>query len=440
MGPKQPPSERYKRRHQKDRPADNRFPAQRDRDRILFTSAFRRLAGITQVVGPEEGHIFHNRLTHSLEVAQVGRRLAEKLLRESPTVEEILNPDVVESACMAHDLGHPPFGHVAETLLDELATKADLPDGFEGNAQSFRIVTKLAFRSAELDGLNLTRATLNAVLKYPWQRGISGKKNRKWGAYGSEEDDFKFARELMPIGSDAQSLEAAIMDWSDDITYSVHDLEDFYRARLIPLHILVSDKEERERFFIGAGKRLKRDEHHSDEEIERLIQVFNAFIDSVPLDAPFEGTQLQRSALRSFTAGVIGRYVNGTAINAAGELEIPQGYRSEVKMLKQLTWHYVIENPALATQQFGQKKIISDLFAIFDSEASHFENPHLFPATVREQLEELHQTKSAGTERKRAVRRVVIDLISGMTERHAVEMHRRLNGAALGSVLDYIGR
>jgi predicted deoxyguanosinetriphosphate triphosphohydrolase len=165
---------RYDRRFKRDRPEDNRSAFQRDRDRILFTSAFRRLAGVTQVFSAEEGHIFHNRLTHSLEVAQVGRRLCERLTtdyRETADRLEI-NPDVVEAACLAHDLGHPPFGHIAERLLDELVTH-ELADGFDGNAQSFRIVTKLAFRSTDVTGLNLTRATLNALLKYPWLRGTA---------------------------------------------------------------------------------------------------------------------------------------------------------------------------------------------------------------------------------------------------------------------------
>ena len=118
------PVDRYDRFWLLDRPADNRSAAQRDRDRILFTSAFRRLAGVTQVFAADEGHVFHNRLTHSLEVAQVGRRLTEKLCQEQPDLGKRsggLDPDVVEAACMAHDLGHPPFGHVAEVTLDELA-------------------------------------------------------------------------------------------------------------------------------------------------------------------------------------------------------------------------------------------------------------------------------------------------------------------------------
>jgi dGTPase len=433
--------QRYDRFHAKDRPPDNRNAGQRDRDRILFTSAFRRLAGVTQVISAEEGQIFHNRLTHSIEVAQVGRRLAEKFSREQRELaaKNEVDPDVVEAACLAHDLGHPPFGHIAEKLLDELATAKKLADGFEGNAQSFRIVSKLAFRSPEIDGLNLTRATLNAILKYPWLRGASGKKSRKWGAYDSEQPEFTFARDLSSVGDETPCLEAQIMDWSDDVTYSVHDLEDFYRARLIPLHVLVAEQTERDRFYEGASKRLKKQESIDDAKMDELIRTFQVFVDSVPIDAPYGGTRVQRAALRSFTAGLIGRYVQNTKLNsAAAKLEIPEGHRREVKMLKQLTWHYVIENPALATQQFGQRRLLTDLFEIFH-EVAATDYWHVFPTNSREELEDVFTTTPAGLDRDRAVTRIIVDLISSMTERHAISIHKRLTGIMLGSALEYIG-
>src|SRR5271170_455642 len=154
---------------EKVRDGDDRTEFQRDRDSILYSSALQRLSTTTQVVSGEQGRVFHNRLTHSLQVAQVGRRLAEKLKLKQPDLATLyrLNEDVVEAACLAHDLGHPPFGHLAETALNKLARKSRGIQGFEGNAQSFRIVTVLAFRSEKFEGLNLTRQTLRAILKYP---------------------------------------------------------------------------------------------------------------------------------------------------------------------------------------------------------------------------------------------------------------------------------
>src|SRR5208283_4236045 len=203
-----------------------------------------------------EGHVFHNRLTHSLEVAQLARRAAEKLAREQPKVARSLggvDPDVAEAAALAHDLGHPPFGHIAEDELDRLLVKDDVKDGFNGNAQSFRIVSRLALRRAHHPGLNLTRATLNGVLKYPWLRGAGGEPSKKWGAYESDRDVFDWARKGQP--GITRSVEAELMDWADDVTYAVHDVEDFYRAGRIPLDKLKNDPRERDRFLSYAGSR-----------------------------------------------------------------------------------------------------------------------------------------------------------------------------------------
>jgi dGTPase len=139
----------------------SRSAFERDRDRILYSEPFRRLAGVTQVVHAAEGHAFHNRLTHSLKVAQFGRRITQRFLAHQPALASFLNADVVETACLAHDLGHPPFGHVGEEELNRsLTSDYGVADGYEGNAQSFRIVTKLAVRSDKHEGLNLTRASL----------------------------------------------------------------------------------------------------------------------------------------------------------------------------------------------------------------------------------------------------------------------------------------
>lgn len=154
---------------------DERSPFERDRDRILYATNFRRLGRVTQVAGPGERHLTHNRLTHSLEVSQIGRGLATRLRTDVASQEMIaaaggLDAAVVEAAALAHDLGHPPFGHVAESELNALLTAAGVADGFEGNAQSFRIVTTLGVHYPDLPGLDLTRATLCAILKYPWMR------------------------------------------------------------------------------------------------------------------------------------------------------------------------------------------------------------------------------------------------------------------------------
>ncbi len=291
---------------------DFRSPAQRDRDRILYTSAFRRLGEVTQVASPTNAHVFHNRLTHSLQVAQVGRSLAQKLSIDSKKLVESvggIDPDVVEAACLAHDLGHPPFGHTAEEKLNELANEIG---GFEGNAQSFRIISKLAFKSESYGGLDLTRATLAAVLKYPCLKGQNKKKLNKWGAFKSEIDDFNFARKLGPEKKFQRTVEADLMDWADDVTYSVHDVEDFFRAGRIPMHLLArrQDNVERNHFFDDVFRRRANEEGFSkrqdlEEAFENLLTSFWR------IDEPYTGTKKQRSKLRRFTAQLIHRYING---------------------------------------------------------------------------------------------------------------------------------
>jgi dGTPase len=293
--------------------SDVRSPGQKDRDRVLYTSSFRRLAQVTQVVAADTGHVFHNRLTHSSQVAQVGRRLAERLSRaQSGEISQStgLDPDVVEAACLAHDLGHPPFGHIAEEELNELAGSSI--DGFEGNAQSFRIITKLSQHSPLHRGLDLTRATLAAVLKYPWLKDGNPAKPGKWGAYRSDEKDFSFALELGG-GEQGRTIEAQLMDWADDITYSVHDLDDFFRARKIPLHLLADRRYDRERsvFFDAVAQR-----HIGEGGIwtdhPALREAFNqVMVGLFPLQDSYTGTWLERAFLREFTSQLIGRYVGG---------------------------------------------------------------------------------------------------------------------------------
>jgi dGTPase len=421
----------------KSNPSDSRSPAQKDRDRVLYTSSFRRLAEVTQVVAADTSHVFHNRLTHSLQVAQVGRRLAERLVKLFPAqVRESdgLDADVVEASCLAHDLGHPPFGHIAEKELNELAGE-DI-DGFEGNAQSFRIVTRLSQHSPLHRGLDLTRASLAGVLKYPWRRGENPENPHKWGAYRAEEKDFEFAISLRqsPL---ARTIEAEIMDWADDITYSVHDLDDFYRAHKIPLHLLADRRYDHERgvFFEAAFKR------HADRkgiwaDSASLREAFNeVMVGLFPLRSAYTGSWLERAHLRDFTSQLIGRYVGGTrlatATNGSSFLAIDEHLRLEVAMLKELTWVYVIEAPALVSQQFGQRVAIRGLFKIYSDAASSEKTFHLFPKYYRQALED-----ASGNDVQ--IRRIIIDLIAGMTETQALAMHSRLTGVSVGSGLEEI--
>jgi dGTPase len=435
------------------KPDDPRQPFQIDRDRILYSSAFRRLAGVTQVVSPGEGEIFHNRLTHSLKVAQIARRLAEKLGKDSTAIVESwggLDPDVAEAAALAHDLGHPPFGHIAEEELQELVSHAINPpkgeaeykpvEGYEGNAQSFRIVTELSTRRPGSEfGLDLTRATLNATLKYPWKWLENAKKPEKFGAYACDETAFKFAREVVVVGGEqARSLEAQIMDWADDITYSIHDTEDFYRAGLIPLDRLASNPKERSRFRTSLRERWAA--RNKPLEMDGVFdKVFDGLFENLPIAERFEGTREQQERLYEFVSGKIAKYVRETKLlptpGKGGEaLDISTALKLEIFLLKELTWTYVIENPALASHQHGQRKAIRTLFEAYN-EAADAGRWTLFPAYYRERGAKSGETYGKAIPTPERVR-LIADTISSMTDKQALIIYQQFTGISPSSMLD----
>jgi dGTPase len=423
------------------RPNDFRSSAERDCDRILYSSAFRRLASVTQVVSVAQTQLFHNRLTHTLKVAQVGRRLAQRLQTEHLFLANGLggiDPDVVEAAAMAHDIGHPPFGHIAEDELQQQLKDGPLTDSFEGNAQSFRIVTKLAFRSLDADepALNLSRATLRALLKYPWIAGEqpAGKPAGKWGAYRSEANDFAFATTDAPAGS--LGVEAELMDWADDIAYAVHDIEDFYRAGLIPLDRLKYSVESN-RFIARASAQLASMGYDADVSADAFDKLQSSFL---PIE-PYRGTRDDRAGLHDFASSLISRYVNAANLLPHG-LQIHQRPRHEVAMLKQLTWYYVIDNPALASVQRGQRKVIADLYRHLNrwtTEATRRSSEMArLPAHLRELLlaarTDNDALAAASGDDDILRTRAVIDYITSLTEDQAFKLHQKLCGDSSASL------
>lgn len=426
------------RRHAGDREDDYRSPTSRDVDRILYSSAFRRLSGVTQVVSADETLLFHNRLTHSLKVAQVARRAAERLCKEfSAEVARGpgLDPTAAEAAALAHDLGHPPFGHIAEEVLHECCTNEEYDiNGFEGNAQTFRIVTKLSWRT-DKPGLNLTRRTLRGVLKYPWLREGDSASKRKWGAYETERADFAWAWE---DNAPRKSVEAQIMDWADDITYAVHDLEDFYRAGLTPLDRLQNDQFERQRFATRASASLSR---YSEFDPDKAIEALDSALTLVALTRPYRGTVKDRILLHQTSSNLITRFLGNTGLSSDGtQLQIPPSIWHEVNMLKQLTWHYVINSPDLATLQEGQKRVVADLFGYLVEWGAREKQRDRLPTRFRETIAQLAEDYDAQEflegSNSRLMARAAADYISSLTEAQAVELHGRFLGVSRSSVLN----
>jgi dGTPase len=411
---------------------DKRAPAQRDR--ILYSNPFARLAEITQVTSPERGHIFHNRLTHSLKVGQIARRIAERLNAEFPKEVEQLggaDPDATEAAGLAHDLGHPPFGHVAEEELDALVKTAHVKDGYEGNAQSFRIVVELASSDARnedgeaIRGLNLTRQVLNGILKYPWAHREHPEFALKWGYYSTEREVFEWAREnQVPT---QRSLIAEIMDWADDLTFAVHDLLDFFCAGRIPIdRCKPRGSPELDRIRRGMFSRKPKWEKDKAAYEEALSSIVEQF----PFDADerFTGCRDDRERLFNFATILIRQYVDSfvesfqarsPAKDPAYLFEIKPGDQREVEVLKQFTWEYVILDPDLAVPQQGQRKAIR---AVFERllQAAKDEESHLFPPRFRELFADAPSCD--------AVVRHVADCISAMTEKELMNLYRSLQG------------
>lgn len=339
-----------------------------------------------------------------------------------------LDPEVVEAACLAHDLGHPPFGHIGEHTLDYLVKKAGDKEGFEGNAQSFRIITKLAVRFPDHPGINLSRATLAACLKYPWHRGKFGKKVNKWSAYKTEKADFEFARAFHT--HEDKTLEAELMDWADDVAYSVHDLEDFHRCNALPWRQVFAEKDK----LIEHAARGGTSKGQLAKAYTRLQEFLEGTYTHL-LETPYEGTSFQREQLRRLTSTFIGRYITAIKINPdpkdSQAVIFDEDRRHEVLILKQITRDYIIGNPTLAAQQHGQKRILEELFeAINGGYDESLGYPPFLPVRLR-YLSEIDDGTHA---------RMVADCIASLSESEAVALHARLTGTTAGSVLDPIVR
>lgn len=361
----------------------------------------------------------------------MGRRLAEDLSAPKRFKNLLadagvcLDPEVCAAAGLAHDLGHPPFGHVTEKLLNKTLIEAGNTDGFEGNPQSFHIVTRLARHRDTYPGLDLTRATLAAILKYPILGRKKKEEEKKFGAYRSDKVDFKFAIKYEVSGQ--RSLEAGVMNYADDIAYSVHDFEDFLRAGLLPLNRILKHKQfER---FLEDWKNAKKPAPPGVDEHEKELHVLLAQFASIEYD----GTVEKRATLRAATSVLIGeavRKVNVEQKDGILELVVPGSLMIRLKMLQRIVWVLLIENPRVSTQQEGQKRIVKCLFECF-SEAAHDGTPPVIPAAFAKELDLCRNNEAQSA-------RLAADVIASLTDAEAAYTFRRISGVSLGSVLDRV--
>ncbi|PXY33606.1 deoxyguanosinetriphosphate triphosphohydrolase [Prauserella sp. PE36] len=389
---------------------DGRSPFARDRARVLHSAALRRLAGKTQVVGPGEGAevsgVPRTRLTHSLEVAQIGRGIAAELGAD---------PDLVDTAGLAHDIGHPPFGHNGEQALDEAALACG---GFEGNAQTLRILTRLEPKvlgdGDEAAGLNLTRACLDAATKYPWPREEG---TAKFGVYADDLDVFRWMREGVPGRSTC--LEAQIMDWADDVAYSVHDVEDGVLAGRISLSVL-ADAEERTAVAELAARHFTSS---SVSIVERAAkELLNLPVVAALAANGYDSSLSAQVALKRLTSELVGRFasaaVTGTR-DAHGDgplrryearLAVPEQVGAEVALLKALALRYVMSDRRRLAMQEGQRQLLVELVDVVARRAPESLDPIFLPAW-----------EAAGDDAAKL--RVVIDQLASLTDAQAHAWH-----------------
>lgn len=405
---------------------------QRDRARVLHSAALRRLAGKTQVVTPgvsDDGAAESDqtvtfadatprtRLTHSLECAQVGRELGAALG---------CDPDLVETACLAHDLGHPPFGHNGEQVLDELAAPCG---GFEGNAQSLRLLTRLEPKRFTADGrpvgLNLTRAALDAATKYPWPRGgAPGRTGApdpvKFGVYPDDLPVFDWLRAGVPAApAPATCFEAQVMDWSDDVAYSVHDVEDGLHAGHLDPAMLLAGPERAEVLAVAAGR------YAPGTAAAELADALDRLLAQEWWPHGYDGTAAAQARLKDATSQLIGRfclaaegatraaYGTGPLSRYAAELIVPRPVRLECAVLKAVADRFVMQRPDQARLRADQRVVLAELAEALTAGA---------PAGLDPQFRALYGQAADDAGRLRAV----VDQIAALTDAAARRLHARL--------------
>ncbi|CAM5365141.1 deoxyguanosinetriphosphate triphosphohydrolase-like protein [Streptomyces finlayi] len=396
---------------------------QRDRARVLHSSALRRLAGKTQVVTPgSRSQVWDSsprtRLTHSLECAQVGRELGAALG---------CDPDLVEAACLSHDMGHPPFGHNGEQALNDFAKDCG---GFEGNAQSLRLLTRIepkrfvrSAASGELVsvGLNLTRAALDAATKYPWTRGShpTDPDSVKFGVYEDDLPVFAWVRAGAP--EYRKCFEAQVMDWSDDVAYSVHDFEDGLHAGHIDPNVLDAEPERQEIFAVARGRYVPEDTDPAE-----LAEALDRLMGQDWWPHGYDGSALAQARLKDATSQLIGRfclaaesatreaYGAGRLTRYSAELVVPRATRNECAVLKAVADRYVMQRDEQERLRADQRIVIAEL-----AEALTLRAPS---EGLDPQFRALYDTAADDRARKR----VLIDQIASLTDSSARSLHARL--------------
>lgn len=448
--------------------SEHRSDFRRDYGRLLHSSAFRRLQGKTQLFPGDDSDFFRNRLTHSLEVAQIAHCIAKKLNREFPFFDETgagpIDTDLVEFAALAHDLGHPPFGHNGEHALNNLMAQSG---GFEGNAQTLRIVTCLSRKKIVADqdgvensiGLDVTKRAICAILKYDKEIPLSvplaatqkpatlprrrqGEKEYEVvkGYYSFEAEIVAKAKQAvlngycLDGGKKFRTLECSIMDVSDDIAYSTYDLEDAFKAGFLsPLDLLGAGEDVYTELYEKVNKALDKEVYprRSKSEIRKTLRTLVELIPHAKIQSSDDAITIAKNARlmkasvsvnlarTDFTSKLIARFadavelIQDTACPALSIARLPERERLEVEILKNLTYILTIRSHRLRIVETRGQEIVRTIFTSIQ------ETPALMP----DDFWQLHKDAEGDSQ---AQDRIVCDFVAGMTDRYAVEFYARL--------------
>ena len=384
----------------------------RDRARVLHSSALRRLGAKTQVLSPSGGDFARTRLTHSLEVAQIGREMA---------IDLGLNADIVDMACLAHDLGHPPFGHNGEKGLNDWASGIG---GFEGNAQTLRLLTRIEPKVFLADGtsvgLNLTRASLDASCKYPWSLADAGAMREHSVKFGVYDDD-RVIYDWMRSGAPARvkSVEAQVMDFSDDVAYSVHDFEDAIVSGYIKLEELADAAAEAELLEKISEWNVGVYSHDELSEALRNLQALPNW------PTKFERSPKMLGGLKNLASDLIGRFVSQTisaVIDSSSvasmarygsAISVPASVKAEIAVLKGIVSAFLMSHESRRPIYEWQRELLAELADALL--ASNGENLDVYCTQA---------WSKANTDTEK--RRVIVDQVASLTDQSAITMHNRL--------------
>lgn len=409
-------------------PADEyRSPFEIERDRIVFSYPFRRLQSKTQVFQSGEYDFYRTRLTHSIEVAKIGRSICRYLKERSQLLEAdfYIDPDLTEAICLAHDLGHPPFGHIGERKLNELMAAHG---GFEGNAQTLRILTELIYeRPGRTKGIAPTRAFLDGVLKYKALHcervGEEGRAPKNHFIYDEQAvwREEVFGQKDCPAElnnaralNHFKSIECQIMDWADDTAYSLHDIVDGIHARYINVGSVLE---------WAAGRTL---DGPAEKQIERLCEVIreNRY-------EPYFGSRIGRFVHGCHLVPRTG-FLSGQTHRHAFDLQIDPDVKAESELYKEMALDLIFKSTQLQQIEFKGGHILEKLFAALEE---HCTDPkgkglRLLPASVRELIENENEP---GARHRR-----ICDYVAGLTDGQALRTYRRLFDADFGSIAELV--